>query len=331
MDNNCDKIIYMKKAALIILLSLAFTFFCSAFTVDDLHSFPYKKTSYYGGKFSTDLIEKVRTFEGNAASFLKEFDNYDGYKNHVLNDEEKDFFLYYFEYLPEKLQQAVTDNVFAIYFVDGMWYGALTDVIFDANKKPYCIIYFNIETFYYTLDDWLTYRDNTLFKNTDENNKLVVECSDTWSAFLQIFIHEAAHVYDFVNNVTPYLYGSIEAPVNDNPYYSVWKNKNEPLKKYLNKKFQKTAFYEYGKKIDIKDGKEIIDYLNTTPFSTLYAATNWMDDFAEAVTFYYLQRNFGLDYKVTYIKKGKTAATYSYKSNPNIKIWYSLCKSITRL
>ncbi len=103
---------------------------------------------------------------------------------------------------------------------------------------------------------------------------------------------------------------------------------NEPLKKYQNKKFEKTAFYEYGTKIPIKNGKEIIDYLAKTPFCTLYAATNWMDDFAEAVNFYYLQRRFGNNYELTYIKDEKVNAVYSYRGNQNVKIYDSLCKEI---
>ena len=318
----------MKKSTLLLSALFLITAFCSALTKEEFQKLPYKQTSWYGGTFSSELLEKIRTFEGNPSEFLKELDNYDGYQNHKLTEEEKKLFLEYFSYLPQKLQQAVTENVYAIYFVDGMWYGALTDIIFDENGKAWCTMFLNPDTFHYSLDDWLTYRDNSVFKNVDKKNKMEVKTGDTHTAFLHLFLHESVHVYDYINHITPYYNEAMKTQSADNLFYSVWQNMNEPLKKYQNKKFEKAAFYEYGTKIPIKNGKEIIDYLAKTPFCTLYAATNWMDDFAEAVTFYYLQKRFGNNYELTYIKDEKVNAVYSYRGNQNVKIYDSLCKEI---
>ena len=321
----------MKKLLQLLLITISFASLLSALTLEDLLQYPSKKTSYYGESFSPVLMEKVRDFSGNAEEYLESFDNFDGYKNHKLSDREKALFEETFALLPEKLQQTVTENVYAIYFVDGMWYGALTDIVYDETRHPYCIMFFNAEAFNYTLDEWLTYRDNTIFKDTDSDNRVVVETGCELSAFVQLFIHESTHVYDFINQVTPYQYIEETPRDNSNLFYSIWKNKQEPLKKYQNKKFEQTAFYEYGTKIPIKNGKEIIDYLGKTPFCTPYAATNWMDDFAEEVTFYYLHRRLGIDYKLTYIQNGKAIASYSYVKNQNARLYDSLCKEITGL
>ena len=56
-----------------------------------------------------------------------------------------------------------------------------------------------------------------------------------------------------------------------------------------------------------------------------------MDDFAEEVTFYYLHRKLGIDYKLTYIQNGKAIASYSYVKNQNARLYDSLCKEITGL
>ena len=321
----------MKKIIQLFLIFLLISALCPAYTLDEILKYPAKHTSYYVGSFSPVLMEKVREFSGNAEEYLETIDNFDGYENHQLTEEETALFEECYAWLPEKLQQTVSENVYAIYFVDGMWYGALTDIIYDENRRPYCNMFFNAESFYYSLDDWLTYRDNTIFKDTDDDNHVVVETGDELTAFMQLMIHESTHVYDFINKITPYQNIEIASVDNSNLFYSVWKKKNEPQKKYLNKKFVKTAFYEYGTKIPIKNGKEIIDYLGTTPFCTMYAATNWMDDFAEAVTFYYLSKKFGMDYKVTYIKNGKVNAVYSYKKNQNARLYDSLCREITGL
>ena len=148
---------------------------------------------------------------------------------------------------------------------------------------------------------------------------------------MQTFFHEAVHVYDYINHVTPYQFDPSLPYDSKNLFFSAWKNMQEPVKKDQNKKFEKTAFYEYGTKIPVKNGKEILEYLGNTPFCTLYAATNWMDDLAEEVTFYYLNKKFGINYKVTYIKNGKIEATYSYVENQKSKLYDSLCKEITGL
>ena len=316
----------MKKLVFVLFAFLCVSGF--ALTKKELKAYPYKNTSFYGSTFSSDLLQKIRPLEGNPAQFLMEYDNFDGYKNHNLTKEEEALFLEYFSYLPQKLQDAVRDNVYAIYFVDKMWYGALTDVIFDENDRTFCTMFFNANILHYPLDEFLTYRDNTLFKNTDDNNKVVVECNNNFTALLHIFIHEAAHVYDFVNNVTPYTYDSTKATSADNLFFTVWQNKSTPLKQYRNKKFEKTAYYEYGQKLDISQGKNVIAYLAKTPFCTPYAAKNWMDDFAESITFYYLQKRFGLNYKITWYKNGQPKASYSYKDNPNAHVYDELCKEI---
>lgn len=320
----------MKKLYTIILLVFISNFGYS-YTKAELLNLPYKRTDYYGKTFSTNLIEKIKPFEGNAAKYLKDIDNYTDYKNHELTEDETAFFLECFSCLPEKLQDSIIKNVFAIYFIEGMWYGAMTDYVFDDKQNVLCNLYFNIDTFDYTLTDWIEYRDNTIFSDSDEKNMIKVECSNEWTAFIQVLMHEAVHVYDYVNNITPDLYGIIETNNKESQFFNVWKNKNQPAKKYQNKWLDQTSFYYFGNQISIKHGKEIVDYLSSTPFSTLYGAKNWLDDFAETVTFYYLQKKYGINYKLTFIENGKEKATYNLKNNQNIKIWFPLCKSITGL
>ena len=317
----------MKKSIFIIGL-LLFTSLLFSLTIDEVKALPYKKTSFYGDSFSRELLEKVRPLEGNAKQFLSDYDNYYEYKNHELTAQEKDFFTEYFSCLPPKFQDCFLDYVYAIYFVEGMWYGGLTDFIYDENQNTYCVIYFNIDTFYYVLDDWLELRDNSIFIKTDDNNKIKVECSKEWCAFLHVLIHESAHVYDYVNKITPYIESFDGIPKTNNVYYQYWQTKVQPVNKYNNKLLSQFSYYYFGKQISFSKAKSLVDYLSTTPFSTLYGAKNFMDDFAETVTFYYLKKAFALDYKITCIQKGKAKATYRLSANKNLSVWNELCKQI---
>ena len=317
----------MKK---ILLLSVLFicNFFTFALTKEQVIDYPEKRTFFYGGSFTTELLDKVRPLEGNAKMFL---DSYDSafYTNHELTDEEKSTFIEYYNLLPRKLQNVIKNKVWAIYFIEEMSYGGLTDLIFDNKGEAYCTLYFNIETFYNTMDDWLNYRENTLLKGADEHNKIRVDCSDEWPVFLQIFIHEACHVYDFINDVTPGMFDVSKQTKKNNPYCKIWKDYSHPVSKYSNEYLEKASYYFFGEQVPVKYGKDIVNHLSKTPFSTIYGAKNWCDDFAETVTFYYLQKKFGISYKITYIEKGKEKAVYNLEKNKNIACWNSLCHEIT--
>ena len=318
----------MKRRFLVFFLMLVCSrLFC--FTLDELKKYPYEQTSYYEGSFSYELLDKVRVLEGNAKKFLSDYDNYYEYKNHVLTENEKTFFTEYFSCLPEKFKTCFLENVYAVYFVEGMSYGGLTNFIFDEDQRMYCTVFFNIDTFKYNLDEWLEIRDNSIFTKTDEKNRIKVECSKEWKAFLHVLTHESAHVYDYINNVTPYADSFDGNPKSDSAYYKYWRDKSHPVKEFDNSLLSKFSYYNFGKRISFSKANDLINYISKTPFSTIYGAKNWQDDFAETVTFYYFQKAFGLDYKITCIKKGKTLSTYSLKQNANVHVWDSLCKELT--
>lgn len=320
----------MKKTVLmLVMLALGVSLF--AYTKDEIMELPYKQTEFYGGTFSRELFDKVRVFEGKPAEFIAYYDNCDSYENHELTEYEKNLFLEYFLYLPEKIRDCMLDNVYAIYFVDGMWYGGMTDFIFDKDKRKYCVLYLNSSTFHTDLNTWLEYRDNSIFAKTDESNRIRVQSSGDYQAFLHVLTHEAVHVYDYINEITPYMDAFDAQKKTDSVFYKYWNDKNHPVKKYNNKLLSKFGYYNFGKQINVKEAKKLVEYLSTTPFSTLYGAKNFQDDFAETLTFYFFKKKFNINYKIECVSKGKVTAVYSLDENTNVQVWDSLCRSLTGL
>lgn len=317
----------MKKKFLIFVILLLYSVLF-AYTKDELIKLPAKQTDFYEGPFSRELFEKVRALQGNPAEYIAVFDDCYTYKNHELTAEEKKLFQEYFSYLPPKLQACFLDKVYAIYFIDGMVYGGLTDFIFDENQNKYCVMYLNSNTFHIDLDSWLTYRDNTIFTKTDELNRVKVQCSDKYKGFLHVLTHEAVHVYDYINEITPYMDFFDGQEKSESEFYKYWKDKTHPIKKYNHQLLSKFSYYYFGNQIPLKKAKNLINYLSTTPFSTLYGAKNFQDDFAETLTFYIFKKKLNLNYKIEYISNGKTKASYSLEENPNIHVWDSLCQNI---
>ncbi len=314
---------------MLVMLALGVSLF--AYTKDEIMELPYKQTEFYGGTFSRELFDKVRVFEGKPAEFIAYYDNCDSYENHELTEYEKNLFLEYFLYLPEKIRDCMLDNVYAIYFVDGMWYGGMTDFIFDKDKRKYCVLYLNSSTFHTDLNTWLEYRDNSIFTKTDESNRIRVQSSGDYQAFLHVLTHEAVHVYDYINEITPYMDAFDAQKKTDSVFYKYWNDKNHPVKKYNNKLLSKFGYYNFGKQINVKEAKKLVEYLSTTPFSTLYGAKNLQDDFAETLTFYFFKKKFNINYKIECVSKGKVTAVYSLDENTNVQVWDSLCRSLTGL
>jgi hypothetical protein len=114
----------------------------------------------------------------------------------------------------------------------------------------------------------------------------------------------------------------------ESEFYKYWKDKTHPIKKYNHQLLSKFSYYYFGNQIPLKEAKNLINYLSTTPFSTLYGAKNFQDDFAETLTFYIFKKKLNLNYKIEYISNGKTKASYSLEENPNIHVWDSLCQNI---
>lgn len=74
----------------------------------------------------------------------------------------------------------------------------------------------------------------------------------------------------------------------------------------------------------------MLGWLSSSPFSSLYGATNWADDFAETLTYYWLNKKLGLDYEVTYLQNGQETAHFTWSENEAAKRWKPLCREICR-
>lgn len=126
-------------------------------------------------------LDKVESISRDYLVWLESYDGASGYKNHKLTSDEKYLIQETFRTLPPVLQKALENDVYAIYFVDGMWYGALTSRIPDFNQ---CIIFINPDTLSTSLSEWLTYRDNTIFSDASDTSCFVSGCGNAGLAFI---------------------------------------------------------------------------------------------------------------------------------------------------
>ncbi len=310
----------MKKMSFYMLLCGAFMV-CQGvtaqqFSLEQIKALPEKKTSFFRSSLSTDINDKIQNTPFNVIAYLCSMDNTTTYKNYVLSDSEKHLFIEYYSYLPEAFKKQIQEKVLAVYFIDGFSFGGMADYTFDEKGEMFSVLYINAKVLRVSLSEWLTERDNSPFESSI-SKAVEVSCSSTYKGLLHVLIHEACHIYDYYNHSTPYTEVSLqESGVGKTPFVNVWDDYYQPVSKYVNKNISKISFYGFGKKIKITEAGRLIDYLNKSPFSSLYGAKNWADDFAETFTYYYLKKYFNLEYKVCYKEKGTVKKTYIPTNNP---------------
>lgn len=275
-----------------------------------------KNASFYGSAFSPDIVDKLKAAPAAVIQYLCKMDNVTNYKNHELTQGERDLFLEYYSFLPEMFQMQISEKVVAIYIIDGFPFGGMADYAFDEKGEMYSVLYINAKVFTVSLSEWLTERDNSPFdKNT--NKSIVVDCGAGYKGLLHTLVHEACHIYDYYNHATPYAEPHLKGSgTSRTQFVAVWDDYFTPVKAYRNRDVQRVNYWGFGKKTTIDTEKKLIDYLNKSPFSSVYGAKNWADDYAETYTYYFLKEKFNIEYKIMYQEMGVTKKTYIPTNNP---------------
>lgn len=298
-------------------------------TLAQIKELPGKKTGFYCNTLHPNVVDKIQTAPDNVIQYLCNMDNATTYRNHVLSQDEKELFLEYYTFLPDAFQRQISQKVLAIYFIDGLPFGGMADYAFDDKGDMYSVLFFNAKVLQVTLSEWLTERDNSPFKENHPNKCIVVNCSSEYKGLLHTLLHEACHIYDYHNHVTPYTEPNLkETGVAVTPFVSVWDDYYKPVAKFRNRKVKGVNYWGFGKQTSISNMIKLIDYLQSSPFSSIYGAKNWADDYAETFTFIYLKEKFNIEYELVYKEKGITKRSYTPTNNPLVMERYALIKIV---
>ncbi len=191
--------------------------------------------------------------------------------------------------LPKKISTLFDKYIIGIYFCENLGSSGLTHYVSENGKVVGGIIILDSNALNKTANDWITYKENTVFNSKELN--LVIEIEDEKNntienAIRYILFHEFGHILSTVTEITDGIF--LENPdISANFYRGVWKKDKEltNLKEEYNL-IDKVHFYS-NKKISLEDNwDKIYPKLFGSPFSTLYAATNAGDHFAEGFVSY---------------------------------------------
>jgi hypothetical protein len=293
---------------------------------------PYKNIQNYNGSFSSQVKDKkIRSPNQFVLNRINQMDSTDVYSGYELTEAEKNTFMEYYHLLPAQYQELIGNKVFAIYFIENFKGTGMSDWVFDNNNDPYIILYLNKELLNKSMAEWIEYRDNSPFIN-NVNITIDVNLDTSYLALLFGLLHETSHIYDFYNNITPYL-----DPYIKNIYvidYSksftkiIWDDFRKPGSSHPIFSTYEISFYDLGAPLDKELSLEFYERLSNSPFSSLYGATSWSEDFAETFTYFYLDKHLGIRYEITVTKNSKPIITYCPTDNPLVVERYKTFKEL---
>jgi hypothetical protein len=201
--------------------------------------------------------------------------------------------------LPPGIQKKLVPKLAAVMFVENFGGTGLTQYVIDKAGIPVgaFIVLDPVALESRTANSWATWKENTPFKSSGQH-KLVAtiensEGNTRKNTIRYILLHEIAHVLSVGENFHPSwsIQNVSQKELTAYPFASIsWLSLEN--RRNVRSKFdavlpqRKEIVYYFGARLDAIAANDIYRQLQNTSFPTLYAATNWGDDFAESFANY---------------------------------------------
>ena len=292
---------------------------------------PFQKIENYNGNVNLSIEKKLLNTPSKIIDFLNDLDNIDFYSSYELDNSEKQLFISYFEFLPNKFKKIIEAKVIGIYFINNFKGGGMTESVFDNNGNMYMVLFFNPEILKQNITQWIYFRDISAFNFYDRGLAIEININENYYGLIHTLFHEASHIYDFYNYVTPYTEPFLQNEKTKFPtefVKNIWKNYNEPIEKYNFINREKIYSYDLGERIDGNFAIGIYESLKNTPFTSIYGSKTWAEDFAESFTWYYLKKFYGIKYITTLLDNEEPLLTYDPNENELVKARYKILEEI---
>lgn len=303
----------MKKTQIIIVFAFIFPLLNSCVSKQNIdylsriNEIPAKNFENYTFDPNSSIASRLKETPDLILNYLMKMDSTDNYSSYSLSEDENEMFLEYYKQLPAMNKRIMDEKLIGTYFVNNLYGSALADYVISEDLELYNILIINPETMKHTMSEWLTYRENSCFRNS--NNQIEVECGEAYTGLLYVLLHESTHLVDYNLSLTPFTeYSSFKA-LNmkfdrSNIFYKeYWDNYSEPKIKYKKEFMKDITFYNLndGPKLDFKNAESIYDDLLTTPFISVYSCMSWAEDLAELATWYHLTEKMSQPYTIKII------------------------------
>ena len=231
-------------------------------------------------------------------------------KNHLLSPEERAQLKFAIESLTPLHRRILKERLRSLNFVDGMTGGgtALTSTVNPHEPVRLCDIAINAAIFRQNVSEWLSAKERRCFETAGSPLRINIEAGTRLGALVYVLLHEATHVVDSALGITPHFGGvgqSLTTTGRPATAFTdgVWNGLTLPVARYRDPLREQLWFYSGTRPIPVDQAPAMYDSLRRTPFVSLYAGRNWLDDLAEFVTVYHLTEVLKQPYRIV-VRRG---------------------------
>jgi hypothetical protein len=287
---------------------LVLTNFCHAQNRKD-SSAPASKAQTlkkYGLDPTTDLLSRVKDTSPEIIQKFKDAGM--APRRHELTTAERTKIAKAFAALPPLHQRVLRERLHSISFLDNMPNTALTSS--PNPDDPYNLydITFRAAILNQNVSEWVTEKENTLFKPDSSNTSVAVEAGNL-DAILYVILHESTHVVDASLNLTGTEQPGIPGSVTAFPDH-IWKSRLETVPQFTDSLLQQIVWRRNGKLIAMENAASLYRSLQKTPFVSVYGSNARPEDLAEYVSVYHFTQKLDQPYKIVVRREGKEVLVY---------------------
>jgi hypothetical protein len=208
--------------------------------------------------------------------------------------------------LPPLHRRVLAARVRTLSFLDQMPNTALTSAVNPNESFRLFDITFNARILRENLSEWLTRKERTCFDAKGSLLRVDVEAGTKLDALVYVLLHEATHLVDQAERITPAAHSPPTAFTRD-----VWNDLSLPIAAFRDPVREKIRFYGETGAIEIDRAPDVYAYLQRTPFASLYGGRNWLDDLAEYVSVHHLTEVLKQPYRIV-VRRGN-AEVFAYE------------------
>jgi hypothetical protein len=254
----------------------------------------------HGLEPGTPVESRAKKAPASVISLLREAGRPDP-KLHALTDTERAQLKSAVQALPPAHRRILKERLRTLSFLDGMPNTALTSTVNPDESFRLLDITVNAAILRQNVSEWLTQKEQTCFDATGSPLRVSIDAGTKLDALLYVLIHEATHVIDAAEQITPSMAGKRSPSAFT---AGVWNDLAMPVAAYRDPLRVHVRFYTNGDdKMPVERAPELYEWLRRTPFVSLYGGRNWLDDLAEFATVYHLTEVLKQPYRIV-IRRG---------------------------
>jgi hypothetical protein len=195
--------------------------------------------------------------------------------------------------LPPLHRRILRERLRGVSFLDGMPNTALTSTVNAEEPFQLFDITVNAVILSKSASVWLTEKEQTCFDTSGSSLRVSLDAGTKVDALLYVLLHEATHIVDFSERITPPVaadgrsWQADSRPVT--PFTEgVWSDLSLPVARFRDPLRERVRFYTRSGALPVDQAPQVYGWLRRTPFVSLYGGRNSLDDLAEYVSVYHL-------------------------------------------